>query len=323
MSSPAFETATLPLRIIAKQEIARDIFRFELARADGADLPEFTAGAHVSLRTPNGLIRKYSLCNDPQDRDRYAIAVKREDPGAGGSLSFTHDAQVGDVVEVGEPRNDFPLAANIPNHLFIAGGIGITPIWSMMQHLKSTGAGRFKLYYLTRSPELTAFREELKASAYAGQVVIHHDHGDLEKSLDLWPILEKPQGRHLYCCGPRPLMEAVRDMSGHWSSAAVHFEDFGASKPAHKADDKPFTVRLARSGRSVEIPADVSILDALRAEGVNVSSSCESGTCGSCRTKLLEGEAEHRDLVLTEREHASNIMICVSRAKSDELVLDL
>ena len=323
MSSPAFETATLPLRIIAKQEIARDIFRFELARADGADLPEFTAGAHVSLRTPNGLIRKYSLCNDPQDRDRYAIAVKREDPGAGGSLSFTRDAQVGDVVEVGEPRNDFPLAANIPNHLFIAGGIGITPIWSMMQHLKSTGAGRFKLYYLTRSPEPTAFREELKASAYAGQVVIHHDHGDLDKSLDLWPILEKPQGRHLYCCGPRPLMEAVRDMSGHWSSAAVHFEDFGASKPAHKADDKPFTVRLARSGRSVEIPADASILDALRAEGVNVSSSCESGTCGSCRTKLLEGEAEHRDLVLTEREHASNVMICVSRAKSDELVLDL
>ena len=112
-------------------------------------------------------------------------------------------------------------------------------------------------------------------------------------------------------------------MSGHWSSAAVHFEDFGASKPAHKADDKPFTVRLAKSGRSVEIPAEVSILDALRAEGIAVSSSCESGTCGSCRTKLLEGEAEHRDLVLTEREQAGNIMICVSRAKSDELVLDL
>ena len=323
MSSPAFETATLPLRITAREEIARDIFRFELAREDGADLPDFTAGAHVSLRTPNGLIRKYSLCNNPEERDRYAIAVKREDPGTGGSLSLTRDAKVGDVVEVGEPRNDFPLAGNITNHLFIAGGIGITPIWSMMQHLKSTGAGRFKLYYLTRAPELTAFREELKASAFAGQVVIHHDHGDPDKSLDLWPILEKPQGRHLYCCGPRPLMEAVRDMSGHWSSAAVHFEDFGASKPAHKADDKPFTVRLAKSGRSVAIPAEVSILDALRAEGVNVSSSCESGTCGSCRTKLLEGEAEHRDLVLTEREHAGNIMICVSRAKSDELVLDL
>jgi phthalate 4,5-dioxygenase reductase subunit len=118
-------------------------------------------------------------------------------------------------------------------------------------------------------------------------------------------------------------MEAVRDMSGHWSSAAVHFEDFGASTPAHKPDDKPFTVRLARSGRSFEIPADVSILDVLRAGGIQVSSSCESGTCGSCRTRLLSGEAEHRDLVLTEAEQASNIMICVSRARSGELVLDL
>jgi phthalate 4,5-dioxygenase reductase subunit len=126
MSSPAFETATQPLRIAAKDEIARDILRFELVRADGGDLKEFTAGAHVSLRTPNGLIRKYSLCNDPQERDRYAIAVKREDPGTGGSLSFTRDAKVGDEVEVGEPRNDFPLAGNITNHLFIAGGIGIT-----------------------------------------------------------------------------------------------------------------------------------------------------------------------------------------------------
>ena len=323
MSTPEFETPTMTLRIAARAEIARDIFRFELVRPDGGELPEFTPGAHVSLRVPNGSIRKYSLCNDPEERNRYVIAVKREEPGTGGSHSLTADAKEGDGIEVGEPRNDFPLSASAREFLFIAGGIGITPILSMMQHLKSTGAGRFKLYYLTRSPELTAFRDELKGSAFAGQVVIHHDHGDPEKSLDLWPILEKPAGRHLYCCGPRPLMEAVRDMSGHWSSAAVHFEDFGASKPAHKADDKPFTVRLARSGRTLEIPANVSILDTLRAEGVQVSSSCESGTCGSCRTKLVSGDVEHRDLVLTEREHATDIMICVSRAKSGELVLDL
>ena len=323
MSTNAFETGTLKLRITDKTEIARDIFRFELARGDGGELPEFTAGAHVSLRTPCGLIRKYSLSNDPEERQRYVIAVKREIPGTGGSVSLTTDAKVGDEIEVGEPRNDFPLASNINNFVFIAGGIGITPILSMMRHLRSTGAGRFKLYYLTRSPELTAFREELTGPEFAGQVVIHHDHGDPDKSLDLWPVLEKPLGRHRYCCGPRPLMEAVRDMSGHWSSAAVHFEDFGASKPAHKADDKPFTVRLARSGKSFEVPANVSILDTLRAEGVKVSSSCESGTCGSCRTRLLEGEAEHRDLVLTEREHKTDIMICVSRAKSGELVLDL
>ena len=323
MSTPAFETGTMKLRIAAKAEIARDIFRFELALPDGGALPEFTPGAHVSLRTPGRHIRKYSLCNDPAERHRYVLAIKREAPGSGGSLSITTDAKVGDEIEVGEPRNDFPLAGNIANFVFIAGGIGITPILSMMRHLKSTGAGRFKLYYLTRSPELTAFREELSGSEFAGQVAIHHDHGDPERSLDLWPILEKPLGRHLYCCGPRPLMEAVRDMSGHWSSAAVHFEDFGSSKPAHKADDTTFTVRLARSGKHFEVPANVSILDTLRAEGITVSSSCESGTCGSCRTRLIAGEAEHRDLVLTEREHATDIMICVSRAKSEELVLDL
>ena len=322
MSNPAFETPTLQLQIARRQEIALDIVEFELVRPDGADLPEFTAGAHVSLRTPNGLIRKYSLCNDPEERNRYVIAVKREDPGTGGSLSLTTDAKEGDAIEVGEPRNDFALAGNITNFLFIAGGIGITPILSMMRHLKTTGAGRFKLYYLTRSRELTAFHDEIKAE-FQGQVVIHHDEGDPDKMLDLWPVLEKPQGRHLYCCGPRPLMEAVRDMSGHWSSAAVHFEDFGATKPAHKADDKPFRVHLARSGKTFDVPANVSILDTLRANGIPVSSSCESGTCGSCRTKLIEGEAEHRDLVLTEREYKTNIMICVSRATSDELTLDL
>jgi phthalate 4,5-dioxygenase reductase subunit len=294
----------------------------ELARADGGDLQEFTAGAHIELRAPNGLIRKYSLCNDPAECERYEIAVKCEHKGAGGSLSLTREANIGDEILVGPPRNDFPLAPNIQNFLFIAGGIGITPILSMMRHLKATGAARFRLYYLTRAPELTAFREELKGADYSGQVVFHHDGGDPDKALDLWPILEKPQGRHLYCCGPRPLMEAVRDMSGHWSSAAVHFEDFGAVK-ATKPDDRPFKVTLARSGRTFEIPANVSILDVLRAEGLHISSSCESGSCGTCRTKLISGDVDHRDLVLVEREHATNIMICVSRAKSGDLVLDL
>ena len=322
MTTEPFESQAQRLRITGRVEIARDIFRFELARPDGGDLPAFSAGAHVEVRVPNGLVKKYSLCNNPAERERYEIAVKREANGAGGSLSLTRDANIGDGILVGPPRNDFPLAANIQNFLFIAGGIGITPILSMMRHLKSEGAGRFKLYYLTRSPEMTAFADELKAPEFGGQVVFHHDDGDPDKALDLWPVLEKPQGRHLYCCGPRPLMEAVRDMSGHWSSSAVHFEDFGATA-AHKPEDKPFRVTLARSGRSFEIPADVSILDVLRAEGMQVSSSCESGSCGTCRTKLVSGDVEHRDLVLAEHEHASNIMICVSRARSGDLVLDL
>ncbi len=312
-----------PLRLLSKSEIAQGIHRFVLARADGGELPEFTAGAHVEVTAPNGLARKYSLCNDPAERHRYEIAVKREEGGAGGSKSVCDDVAEGGELIVSAPRNDFPLANNISNFLFIAGGIGVTPILSMARHLNALGTARYKLHYLTRAPETTAFREELKTPAFNGKVSIHHDGGDPDEALDLWPLLEKPMGRHLYCCGPRPLMEAVRDMSGHWSSAAVHFEDFGASKPAEKANDVAFNVTLAKSGRTIEVPASVPILDALRANGLAVSSSCESGTCGTCKTKLISGDVDHRDLVLAGHEKADNIMICVSRAARGDLVLDL
>jgi phthalate 4,5-dioxygenase reductase component len=317
-------TPEASVRIVAKAEIATDIFRFELAPQDGRALPGFTPGAHIEVETPAGLVRKYSLCNDPDVRDAYEIAVKREANGEGGSRDLADNARIGATLRVSVPRNDFPLAGNVANFLFIAGGIGVTPILSMARHLNATGAARYRLYYLTRDKAATAFADELSSPEFAGKVVFHHDGGDPDQMLDLWPLLEKPQGRHLYCCGPRPLMEAVRDMSGHWSSVAVHFEDFGATKPAHKPQDAPFTVRLARSGRQIEVPATVSLLDALRANGVDVPSSCESGTCGTCKTRLISGEADHRDLVLADFEKATNIMICVSRARDGgELVLDL
>jgi phthalate 4,5-dioxygenase reductase subunit len=156
-----------------------------------------------------------------------------------------------------------------------------------------------------------------------GRVTIHHDEGDPARAYDLWPVLEQPKGAHVYCCGPRGLMEAVRDMTGHWPSSAVHFEDFGIGGAQATADSRPFTVRLARSGRELTVPATASLLDTLRGHGVRVASSCESGTCGSCRTGLLDGEADHRDLVLAEHERHCNIMVCVSRARSNMLVLDL
>jgi phthalate 4,5-dioxygenase reductase subunit len=313
---------TLGLSLTHREEIARDIVLFELRRPDGGELPPFTCGAHLSVTTPNGLLRKYSLNNDPAERDRYVIAVKRDTAGRGGSLSMADEAKVGDTVVVGPPQNDFPLVHNQAGYLFIAGGIGITPIVSMIRHLVAEGGPRFKLHYLTRSPETTAFREELSAPAFRGKVSIHHDGGDPEKVFDLWPVLEKPNGMHVYCCGPRPLMDSVRDMTGHWSSKAIHFEAF-TDAAAKRADDKAFTVRLARSGTRVEVPADVTLLEALRGAGCTVPSSCESGTCGSCKTVLLEGEADHRDLVLTEAERARHIMVCVSRALSPELVLDI
>jgi len=317
---PASHDPPMSLRRVTRAErIAEDIHLFELRDPAGAELPVFFAGAHVSVRVPSGLVRKYSLCNDPSERDRYVIAVKREPDGRGGSESLIRDVAAGGELPVSAPVNNFALTTSNGGYLLVAGGIGITPIMAMIRELQATG-GRFKLYYCTRSAAATAFRDELSAPEWRGKVTIHHDGGDLAQALDLWPIVEKPQGRHLYCCGPRGLMQAVRDMTGHWSPSAVHFESFTDAAP--RPDDRPFTVRLARSGRSIAVPVGVTILEALRAGGLDVPSSCESGTCGTCRTGLIAGEADHRDLVLADDERARNIMVCVSRARSDELVID-
>jgi phthalate 4,5-dioxygenase reductase component len=312
----------LPLGIARKEEIARGIFLFDLRDGQGAALPAFTAGAHVTLRTPGGFIRKYSMCSDPAERDRYALAVKREAPSRGGSVDLIDNAKAGDTLIVAPPVNDFPLPQRATDLLFIAGGIGITPFMAMIRELQAQPDKRFRLFYCTRSPEMTAFLPELRAPELESKVTIHHDDGDPARSLDLWPIVEERKNReHLYCCGPRPLMQAVRDVTGHWSSAAVHFEAFSEPERA-RADDKPFVVELAKSGLSIEVPVGVTILEAMRARGYDVPSSCESGTCGTCRSKLIGGEADHRDLVLAEHERASAIMLCVSRAKGDKLVID-
>ena len=319
---PDVAQPNMALLLARKDKIADGIEQLEFRHPDGNELPEFTAGAHIAIKVPNGLIRKYSLCNDPADRNRYLIAVKREMPRRGGSNNLLDTAKVGDRLEVAAPVNDFRLPPRADNFVFIAGGIGITPIMAMIRHLQSLEGKNFKLYYCTRSPETTAFLTELSAPEFKGKVTIHHDGGDPANALDLWPVLEERRNReHLYCCGPRPLMQAVRDMSGHWTPSSVHFEAFSDAE-THKPTDTAFTVKLARSGEVIEVPADKTILEALRAKGHDVPSSCESGTCGTCRSKLLEGEADHRDLVLTEEQRAGNIMICVSRARSPQLVID-
>jgi phthalate 4,5-dioxygenase reductase subunit len=311
-----------PLRVAAAERIAEDIHRFDLADPDGTELPGFTAGSHLRVRTPSGLVRRYSLCSDPLDTAAWSIAVKREAGGSGGSVSLCDGVKAGDTLPCTAPHNDFPLKGRPAGHVFIAGGIGITPIISMIRHLEAEGGPPWKLWYFTRSPAHTAFREEL--SAFRGKVVLHHDGGDPDRAFDLWPVLEQPKGRHVHCCGPRGLMQAVRDMTGHWPGSAVHFEDFGAAATS-RADDVAFRVRLARSGMALEVPAGASILETLREAGHAVPFSCEAGTCGTCRTGLQGGAADHRDLVLMEHEKASQIMICVSRAAAgtDELVLDL
>jgi phthalate 4,5-dioxygenase reductase subunit len=311
----------LPLRVMRNDKIADGIHVLEFRDAGGQPLPEFSAGAHIAIQAPNGLLRKYSLCNDPAERDRYLVAIKREANGRGGSCNLIDNTKAGDELMVAPPVNDFGLPPRAQDFLFIAGGIGITPIMAMIREVLRQGK-RFRLFYCSRSRETTAFLDELSAPEFKDQVTIHYDQGDPARSLDLKPVLAKRKNReHLYCCGPRPMMEAVRAMTDHWSSTAVHFEAFSEAE-THKPTDKPFKLRLARSGEVLDVPTTKTILEALRDHGLEVPSSCETGTCGTCRTKMLAGEADHRDLVLAEHERADTIMICVSRAKSDEITID-
>ena len=312
---------TMKLRVTRNDAIADGINLFEFRDAGGSELPQFSAGAHIAIHVPNGMLRKYSLCNDPAERDRYQVAVKREVNGRGGSCSLTDDVKAGDELTVVAPVNDFGLPPRAQDFLFIAGGIGVTPMMAMIRQVLAEGK-RFRLFYCSRSPETTAFREELSGQQFKDMVTIHYDGGDVSRSLDLRPVLAERKNReHLYCCGPRPLMEAVRAMTDHWSSTAVHFEAFSDAE-THKAGDTSFKVKLARSGTVLDVPTTKTILEVLRDHGLDVPSSCETGTCGTCRTKVLAGEADHRDLVLADHERKDTIMICVSRAKGEEITID-
>ena len=321
LSDATPEPPFMELRVSAKTLVATDIWCFELRHDGDEPLPPFTAGSHLTVQTPSGVRRNYSLCSDPADTHCYQIAVKRDGHGRGGSISMADDVQTGDTVMVSVPRNNFELHPKADQFLFIAGGIGITPILSMMRALRRSGRAQFQLIYCTRDAAGTAFRDVLQAE-FGDQVRLHHDHGDPEQAIDLWPEFESPGRAQVYCCGPRGLMDAVADMSGHWPSGAIHFESFGVDANQYAAN-QPFTVRLHKSGTRVAVAADQSILEALRAAGHQVPSSCESGTCGTCRTGLRSGEVEHRDMVLLDDEKPHQIMVCVSRANGGELVLDL
>jgi phthalate 4,5-dioxygenase reductase subunit len=323
MSDGAADLDFTDLVVTGVTPLAADIVGFALRARDGAPLPAFAPGAHVPVRTPSGAIRRYSLCNAPQDADRYEIAVKRDASGRGGSRSMVDQLRVGDLLPVAPPANEFALHPRARRYLFIAGGIGITPMVSMIRHLAAVGGPPFALHYCTRSPAHAAFADTLADPAHAAHVSLHHDDGDPARAFDFWPLLEKPvAGTHVYCCGPRSLMDAVRDMSGHWPGGTIHFESFGVDA-ALRRHDQPFAVTLAKSGTRIEVPAHASLLEALRAHGVAVRSSCEAGSCGSCRTPLVSGDVEHRDFVLSPDEQATHMMVCVSRARSGEPVLDL
>ncbi len=319
MSTP--EPPFSNLQVSRKLSIAKDVILFELRHPQGLLLPAFTAGSHLTVETQAGMRRNYSLCSDPAELLAYQIAVKREANGRGGSRAMADALGEGSLLKASQPRNNFELDRRAKQFLFIAGGIGITPILSMMRHLRRQRDVKFRLIYCTRDAQCTAFLAELQ-SDFPGQIQVHHDGGHIDQALDLWSEFETPKQEQVYCCGPKGLMDSVADMSGHWPSGAVHFESFGIDA-SHLPPNTAFNVWLQKSGQRIAVSAEQSILEALRAYGHPVASSCESGTCGTCRTSLLGGEADHRDMVLMDDEKARSIMVCVSRAKSAELVLDL
>jgi phthalate 4,5-dioxygenase reductase subunit len=307
----------IKVRIAGRRRLTDAITEFTLAPMGDAVLPSFKAGAHITVATPSGAMRRYSLIGDGRDPATYTIAVKREAASRGGSSSM-HAAEVGTELTIEPPENSFPLA-DAPEYLLIAGGIGVTPIYSMAQQLDREGKP-FRIIYCTRSREETAYLEEM-SQAFGERLTLHHDAGDPDQVYDFWDHFEEPQKINVYCCGPKPLMEEIEAVSGHWSEGRINFEDF---KPVEvvRADDQPFEVELAKTGTIVAVPADRSILEALRDAGLPTVSSCESGTCGTCKTGLIAGEVDHRDMVLTEEEQADHIMLCVSRSKGGRLVLD-
>jgi vanillate O-demethylase ferredoxin subunit len=312
------------LRVRAITHLAEEINGYELVDPNGRDLPRFSAGGHIGVRLSH-LWRDYSLWNDPAERRRYCIAVLRELQGKGSR--YLHDGtRVGDLVEVSLPRNHFPLADNAERHLLLAGGIGITPIMAMVAELKRRQAD-FTLHYCARSPERTAFREELDLLAAMGRAFFHYDGGDPANGLDIAALLKaSPPGTHLYYCGPSGMMAVAAAASAHWPPGSVHCEYFtgpGAAPPAQLDEDRPFRVRLAKSGGEYGIPPGETILDVLRRAGLDTRSSCELGYCGACLTRYIAGEVDHRDPILGEVARRTHLLICCSRATSDVLELDL
>lgn len=315
----------LDVEVVRIVDEATDIRSFELVGADGATLPGFSAGSHIDVSLPNGLTRQYSLCNDPGESHRYLIGVLRDAGSLGGSKSMHDDVRVGQRLRISAPRNHFALARDGRSSLLLAGGIGITPILCMAERLAVMGAD-FELHYCARSRNRMAFVDRIMASTFASRAHLHLDDQP-ETALDMDALLANaPEGRHLYVCGPGGFIEAVlgKARAAGWPESRLHCKFFKADA-APTGDEGSFRVRLANSGRVIDVPADQTVLQALGDAGVVIPSSCEQGVCGTCLTRVLDGEPEHRDVFLTPDEQAANdqFLPCCSRSKSPVLVLDL
>jgi vanillate O-demethylase ferredoxin subunit len=318
--------STLAVRVARKIDEAQDICSFELVAVDGGPLPAFTAGAHVDVQLPGGISRSYSLCNDPQETQRYLLGVLRDPASRGGSRAMHDTVQEGDVLQISAPKNHFPLAPGAQRSLLLAGGIGVTPLLAMAEQLAHAQAD-FELHYCSRSAQRTAFRERLAASAFADKVEFHFDDAAPAQKFDLMRLLAAPQaGVHIYVCGPKGFMDAVliSARAQGWPAEQLHHEFFSAEVLTSDSDAS-FEIKLASSGRIVMVPKDKTVTQALAEAGIDILMSCEQGVCGTCLTRVLDGVPDHRDSYLTPEEQAANdqFLPCCSRAKTPQLVLDL
>lgn len=302
-------TRALRLRVAARETVAEGVVQLRL---EGADLPRWEPGAHIDLVLPSGVVRQYSLCGDPADTSSYTVATRLVEDGRGGSREVHEQVWEGAELEVRGPRNRFPLI-EAPSYVFVVGGIGITPVLPMLRALPE-GAD-WRLVYAGRTPNSMPFREELAEFGADRVTVVSGRRPELDALL-----AELPEGAVVYCCGPEGLMAAV----------AERFPDVRLERFAPRAQlgggtrgDTAFEVELRRSGRTLTVAADSTVLAAVRTELPDTLYSCEQGFCGTCQQRVVEGEVEHRDELLTDAERDDSMLICVSRARGERIVLDM
>jgi tetrachlorobenzoquinone reductase len=320
MTSFQVMTAPLVMRLQEIRYVAQQSLSFSFVAPDESPLPAATPGAHIGLHLPNGALRQYSLIHTAELMTRYDIAVKYEPKGRGGSRFMHESLRVGTLLSVDPPRNNFPLVPDASHSIFIAGGIGITPIIGMIEHLAALGRS-LDLHYAARLREEIAFLPLLQRFC---QPLLHIDAEQGGRVLDLAAIVDQaPLDAHLYCCGPRPMLKAFETATRSRAQTQVHLEYFTPREAA--STEGAYTVVLARSGTELQVPAGKRLLQVLREAGVTVTSSCEEGVCSACETRVLEGVPDHRDSILSqqERESGRTMMVCVSGSKGPRLVLDL
>jgi ferredoxin-NADP reductase len=310
---------TRQVRLRALVWEAPGVLSLHLTAADGRPLPAFAPGAHIDLKLPDGTLRQYSLCGDPNDLSHYRLGIRAVSGGQ--SSTFVHSMlRPGDLLTVSAPRNNFPLA-DASRYVFVAGGIGITPFIPMMREASAKGRS-WTLLYCNRRNHDAPFLTEIRT--LGGEILLYSSEAGTR--LDVAQrFCDVEKDTVIYCCGPERLMTAVEQATAAWPSGSVHFEWFAPrSRPPGEANDS-FEVVCQASGKTITVPNDKSILDVLRANGIEVPCSCEQGICGTCETRVVSGDVDHRDNVLSSAERAANqtMMTCVSRSRSPRLVLDV